>query len=122
MTMTTTWNDAPLERTLKIEDAIALERRRNQRIKLRIRTEARRMDNSLHAQRNPKLSLTIIDVSEGGLSAISRSPVEAGERLLILFPDDCAPIGGRVFGKVIRCKATAEGWKLAMRFDITPAA
>ncbi len=122
MTLTTNWADAAIDRTLRIDDAIALERRRARRIKLRIRTEARRMDNSLLAQRNPKMSLTIIDVSEGGLSAISRSPVEAGERLLVLFPDDCAPIGGRVFGKVIRCRATAEGWKIAMRFDFTPAA
>jgi len=106
----------------RMED-YAPERRRQPRLRLRLRAEARRLDNTLLAHRAPRLSLTINDVSNGGLSALSRSPVEVGERLAVAFPPGSgAPLSGRVLGKVIRCRATAQGWRLAMRFDLTPAA
>ena len=79
------------------------------------------MDNTLRAQRAPKFSLTVVDISEGGIAATSRLPVEAGERLAIQMPPE-AGLGQRVFGKVIRCSATKAGWYLAIKFDYIPAA
>ncbi|MFT3785763.1 MAG: PilZ domain-containing protein [Tepidisphaeraceae bacterium] len=98
------------------------ERRRHPRRFARLRAEARRLDNSVLAKRSPRLGLTILNVSEGGLAATTRSPVEEGERLAIFFPPDQPAPAGRVVGRVIRCKPCPQGWSLAMKFDLTFAA
>ncbi len=112
--------DAAFGLPIRIDDYI--EKRRHTRLRMRLRTEARRMDNTLIAMRNPKLSLTLRDLSEGGLSATSRSPVEVGERLLVTLPPDSPIRARRIYGKVIRCTPSRDGWALAIRFDLCPAA
>ena len=99
----------------------APERRQHVRKGVRMRAEARRMDNTLAAQQSPKLSLTVLDVSEGGIRATSRMPVVAGERLSIALPSESG-LPARIFGKVIRCSARRDGWALAIKFDYIPAA
>lgn len=99
-----------------------VERRRHERRDLRIRAEARRLDNTIHVHRNPKLALTITDISEGGLNATSRSPVEDGERLVVILPPEAGLAMRRIVGSVVRCSAMRDGWQLAMKFDLTPAA
>src|SRR4029450_5226976 len=48
--------------------------------------KSRRIDPSIEPQRNPHLSLTLRDLSLGGLSAISDVPVMRGERVAVFFP------------------------------------
>jgi hypothetical protein len=116
-----TWTSAEAaEKTFKIED-YQPDRRRHARNRVRFTAEARRLDNTLSAQRTPKFGLTVLDLSEGGISAFSRQPVQDGERLLIHMPPS-AGTAKRVFGRVIRCTARRDGWFLAMRFDYVPAA
>lgn len=116
-----TWTSAEAaEKTFKIED-YQPERRRHLRMRVRLLAEARRLDNTLNAQRMPKFGLTILDLSNGGISAISRQPVQEGERLLIHLPPE-AGSPKRVFGRVVRCAARRDGWDLAIRFDLCPAA
>ncbi len=117
----TTWTSAEIaEKTFKISD-YEPERRRSKRTRVRLRAEARRMDNTVTAQRTPKFSLTVLDISDGGVSATSRQPVEAGERLAITLPPESGSTR-KIFGRVIRCTARKDGWYLAIRFDYIPAA
>ena len=97
------------------------ERRRHARRTLRLPATARRLDNTLPAQREPHLPLTILDVAEGGLAATSRSPVFAGERLSIAMPPESG-LPRLIFGRVSRCDARRDGWFLAIQFDAIPAA
>ncbi len=118
---TSTWATAEAAgKTFKITD-YEPERRQHRRNRVRLRAEARRLDNTLSAQRAPKFTLTVLDISEGGIAATSRQPVEDGERLVITLPPD-AGIARRIFGRVVRCKARRDGWSLAIRFDFVPAA
>jgi hypothetical protein len=121
MSTATPWTSAQqAPATLRLQDYV--ERRRHARHRARLRAEARRLDNTLLAKRSPRLALTVGDISEGGLSAVTRSPVEVGERLAVLFsPDQPARIG-RTLGRVIRCEPVANGWRIAMRFDPMQAA
>lgn len=121
MLQTTAWTSAEVaEQTFKISD-YGPERRQHKRTRTRMRAEARRLDNTLAAQRAPKFALTVLDVSEGGIAATSRQPVQDGERLLIVMPPE-AGVTRRVFGRVIRCSARKDGWHLAIQFDFIPAA
>lgn len=116
-----TWtSDEVAERTFKIED-YQPERRRHLRTRVRLLAEARRLDNTLTACRAPRFGLTILDVSDGGISAISRQPVQDGERLVIYMPPESG-LPKRIFGRVVRCDAQRDGWSLAIRFDFVPAA
>lgn len=97
------------------------ERRRHARRLVRVDAEARRLDNTLAAQRSPRLPMAILDVSEGGISAMSKSPVLDGERLAVLLPPGTG-LPTRIFGKVVRCQPRGDRWFLAIRFDAIPAA
>jgi PilZ domain len=111
---------ASQETTYKISDYFP-ERRRHTRFPVRLRADARRLDNASYAQRAPKVALTILDISEGGLRATSRMPVLAGERLAVSMPPESG-LPGRIFGKVIRCSPRKDGYALAIKFDYVPAA
>ena len=97
------------------------ERRRHTRRSMRLTTTACRLDNTLAARREPSLTLTILNVAEGGIAATSRSPVVAGERLSVNVPPE-AGLPERIFGRVSRCDARRDGWFLAIEFDTIPAA
>lgn len=113
-------HQAPETTSFKMSD-YQPERRRHERRRVKLSAEARRMDNTLEAQRSPMFALTVLDVSEGGIRATTKQPVIEGERLAIFLPPD-AELPERIFGKVIRCSARKDGWMLAIQFDYVPAA
>lgn len=84
--------------------------------------EGRRMDHSIHALRQPSLSLHLRDLSLGGLSAISDQPLQAGERLNVAFPPLEQRPGWDAYGRVIRCEPSLSGYHVAVAFDPLPAA
>lgn len=84
--------------------------------------EARRLDHTIHALRDPRLSLAMSDLSAGGLSAITQSPLELGERISVFFPPQGPHRGWDAYGRVIRCDPSATGYRVAMEFDSLPAA
>ncbi len=84
--------------------------------------ESRRVDHSIDAQRNPRLSLTLRDLSLGGLSAISDVPVMRGERLAVFFPPEGSKRGWDAAGRVIRCQPSGTGYRVALEFDPLPMA
>src|SRR5688572_4842234 len=61
------------------------ERRVFPRKEISARVESTRIDHSLSALREPHLTLSLRDLSLGGLSAISPTPLQQGERLTFTF-------------------------------------
>ena len=84
--------------------------------------ESRRVDHTVEAQRNPRLSLTLRDLSLGGLAAISDVPLESGETLSVFFPPHGSNRGWDAHGRVIRCNWTGNGYRIAVEFDPLPKA
>src|SRR5262245_20985711 len=84
--------------------------------------EGFRLDNTLAALRDRRVSLALRDVSLGGLSAIVSAPIEEGERLNVSFPPRGAYSAWDAYGRVIRCEQSAMGYRVAVEFDPLPAA
>jgi hypothetical protein len=81
-----------------------------------------RMDNTVTARKAPQLNLTLRDISIGGLSAISPTPLESGERISVVFPPQSGRVGWDAFGRVIRCEPSVMGYRVALQFDMLQAA
>jgi hypothetical protein len=98
------------------------ERRVFPRKEIHARVEARRLDHTVTARRDPHLSLALRDLSMGGLSALTQTPMSKGERVSVFFPPQGASRGWDAYGRVIRCEPSGMGYRVAMEFDPLPAA
>ena len=107
-------------RTLSLTEGA--ERRMFPRRDVCTRVVSRRLDHSVCARQMPFLSLTVRDLSIGGLSAATNTPLEAGERLSFTFPDDNGHSGWDAIGRVVRCQPVGAGFRVAVEFDPLPAA
>ena len=86
------------------------------------RVQGVRVDHTIRAHRQPQLSLSLRDISVGGLSAVTATPLEAGERLSVVFPAQFGRAGWDAFGRVVRCEASSMGYRIALQFDHLAAA
>ncbi|HTL28158.1 MAG TPA: PilZ domain-containing protein [Tepidisphaeraceae bacterium] len=102
--------------------ADGIERRMFPRREIHAHIESKRVDHTIAAHREPHLALALRDLSLGGLSAISQTPVQAGERLAVFFPPQGTRRGWDAYGRVIRCHPSAMGYRIAVEFDPIPAA
>jgi hypothetical protein len=82
----------------------------------------RRIDHCIQAQRQPRVSLTLRDLSDGGLLAQADVPLMVGERLNVSFPASGIRGGSHVPGRVRRCRPSGMGYRVAIEFDPTPSA
>jgi hypothetical protein len=99
------------------------ERRMFPRKECNMRVEGRRLDHSIEARQMPQLSLSLRDVSLGGLAAHTSMPVSRGERINVFFPPEGPARGWDAYGRVIRCDPSpAGGYRVAVAFDPLPAA
>jgi hypothetical protein len=98
------------------------ERRMFPRKEVHAHIQGKRMDHTIAARREPFLSLALRDLSMGGLSAISQSPVERGERVSVYFPPQGVHRGWDALGRVIRCEPSSFGYRVAVEFDPIPMA
>ncbi len=89
---------------------------------VQFRVQGRRVDHTVSARQNPFLSLSTRDLSVGGLAAVSTQPLDAGERVSVFFPPEGPNRGWDAYGHIIRCEPTAIGWRVAIEFDLRPAA
>jgi hypothetical protein len=101
---------------------IRLERRVFPRKEIHARVEGRRLDHALCVYKRPTVSLAIRDLSAGGLSAISDTPLLPGERVTVFFPPQGIKRGWDAYGRIIRCEPSALGYRVAIEFDVLPAA
>lgn len=81
-----------------------------------------RIDHTIPAHREPCLSLSLRDISVGGLSAISPTELQNGERLSVFFPPESGRMGWDAYGRVIRCEQSTMGYRVALEFDRLQAA
>ena len=98
------------------------ERRIFTRKEVQARVSGMRMDHSIPALQQPQVSLSLRDLSIGGLSAISTQPLNAGERLAVFFPPQGASKGWDAYGRIIRCDPGHFGYRIAVEFEAVPAA
>lgn len=98
------------------------ERRMFPRRQVRMRVEGKRLDHDIDALRLPHLSLSLQDISAGGLGAFSETPLKPGERLTVTIPAQGFQPGWDAYGRVIRCQPGSLGYRVAVEFDALPAA
>lgn len=98
------------------------ERRVFPRRECHTRCEGRRHDNTLEACQEPQVSLALRDLSLGGLSAISATPMQRGERVSVFFPPQGPNRGWDAYGRIVRCEKSSFGYRVAVEFDTLPAA
>ena len=84
--------------------------------------QANRVDHTIAARRQPRVTLSLKDLSLGGLSAFSSMPLEQGERVSVHFPQTDALGGWNAVGRVLRCVPSVMGYRIAVEFDPLPAA
>jgi hypothetical protein len=88
----------------------------------------KRIDHTIPALQHPSLKLTVRDLSLSGMSALSDTPLERGERLSVSFPSLSIAGGLRraggwdATGRVIRCEPSGVGYRVAVEFDTVPSA
>ena len=108
---------------LSISGSSGAERRMFPRKEVNVRVEGKRLDHSIEARQMPHLSLSLKDVSLGGLAAMTSSPISRGERITVFFPPEGPARGWDAYGRVVRCDASpAGGYRVAVAFDPLPAA
>ncbi len=105
------------------------ERRMFPRRPANAQARCKRVDHALPALRHPALTLSLRDLSLGGLSAISETPLQRGERLTVSFPaqgvfsvGSARRNGWDTAGRVIRCEPSGLGYRVAVEFDAVLAA
>ena len=104
------------------DSAHGLERRNFERREMRAQVQGRRLDHTLAALRRPVLTMSLRDVSAGGLCALSDTPIPAGERVTVSVSARGAFGGWDAYGRVIRCTPSGGGYRVAIEFDRLPAA
>ncbi len=108
---------------LPLTDAQGADRRLWQRRDVVTQVQGTRLDHTLPARQQPQLSLSLRDLSLGGLSGLSDKPLETGERVAVRFPPQGLGTGGwDAAGRVIRCSQSAMGYRIAIEFDPLPQA
>lgn len=113
---------ALLKMPARMEEVNWADRRMFPRKEISAEVVGRRLDHSIEARQQPRLSLSLRDLSLGGLSAISDRPVDRGERLTVSFPNKGTSRGWDAFGRVLRCDPSGMGYRLAVEFDPLPMA
>jgi hypothetical protein len=108
-------------RRIRTEEPVSIRLRPNRR-EAEERIEARRLDHTLPARRQPRLSLTLHRTMDGGLSATSSVPLCSGERLSLFMPAHPACRQWGALGHVVRCEPARDGYRIAIAFDSLPAA
>lgn len=98
------------------------ERRLCPRRPIRPSVDALRLDRTIEARRQPCVRLELDNISAGGVLAFSQAPLSPGERLNVNFPTNSQHMGWDAYGRVVRCQPSAPGYKVAVEFDLLPAA
>jgi len=101
------------EKTYKLDPR---ERRMFLRKDTQSRVEGKRLDHSVIARQQPQVSLSLRDLSFGGLSAMSDQPLQCGERVAVFFR------GWDAYGRILCCDPSQLGYRVAVEFDPLPAA
>ena len=119
--------DSPAATAVPHMKIAGAERRAFPRKEISARVEGTRLDHTVNARREPHVTMSLRDLSLGGLSAISPMPLEHGERVTVSVPPQGLSCGNTrggwdAVGRVLRCTPSALGYRIAVEFDALPAA
>jgi hypothetical protein len=122
---TSNWH--PPLRLVRDDDPVAeaghpSERRVSPRRETTVTVMGRRLDHSVPARRQPVLTMNLRDLSAGGLSGITPTPLAAGERIAVSFPQQGMRMGWGACGRVLRCEPAGNGYQVAVEFESLPTA
>jgi PilZ domain-containing protein len=76
-----------------------------------------RVDHTLSARQNPRLTLELRDLSLGGMAAVADFPLERGEHLSVVFPRRGLAPAWNALGRVVRCEETPFGYCVGIEFE-----
>jgi len=79
--------------------------------------QAHRLDHTISARRDPRLSMELRDLSISGMAAMTDRPLERGEQLSVTFPKRGISPAWNACGRVVRCEATAFGYRVGIEFE-----
>lgn len=63
------------------------------------------------------LTLDLIDLSDGGIGAVSQEPLAVGSRITVFFPPHGAEPGFDLAGEVVRCHAKEDRHRIGIALD-----
>jgi hypothetical protein len=116
----------PIMRLVRDEDYAEEQHRRERRIfprrEVKLTVAGKRLDHSVLARRQPALVMDVRDLSVGGLSALTETPLLAGELIAVSFPTEGLKMGWSACGRVVRCSPSALGYRVAVEFESIPSA
>src|SRR3982751_2129225 len=120
------YSSQPIMRLVR-EEEIADERHRSERRifprrEVSMTVAGTRLDHSIPARRQPALAMDVRDLSVGGLSALTETPLMPGELIAVTFPPQGLKMGWNACGRVIRCSPSALGYRVAVEFESIPSA
>ena len=107
---------------MTITPETADERRMFQRKEDHRHVRGRRLDHSVDARREPEVTVSLRDMSVGGIGAIVDRPLAAGERLAVFFPSEPGAMGFTASGRIVRCEPSSFGYRIGLAFDGVPMA
>jgi hypothetical protein len=81
-----------------------------------------RIDHTISARQNPRLTLNLRDLSAGGLGVLADRPLNEGEHLTVEIPRRGLVPGWDAVGRVVRCEPSAMGYRVGLEFDSRMAA
>lgn len=103
-------------------DSLPFERRLHHRRSIHGRVTAIRTPRPGQEQPAMICPLTLCDMSDTGLGAISQEPLEPGSTITVLFPPHGPEKGFDLYGKVVRCNTRSEGHEIGIQFSRQVAA
>ena len=93
-----------------------------ERRETKLTANAKRLDHSIPARRQPTLQFMMRDLSIGGCSALTDIPLNEGEHLSVTIPPQGLVQAWNAFARVVRCQPSSLGYRVAVEFDPLPAA
>ena len=103
-------------------DALTFERRGSSRYVIAGRfTAVRGSDTEGHGAKRI-CSLELMNISDGGLGAVSKDPIDIDARITVFFPPHGPERGFDMCGRVVRCSQLDRGHEVGIRFDERHAA
>ena len=84
--------------------------------------QARRLDHSLCARRQPKVCMELVELSDESVVCNSDLPLLVGELLSLAVPRYQGHGGWQAYGRIVQCDASFEGYRVRIEFESLRAA
>ena len=99
-----------------IIDESVMERRRHRRTHLSISAHCIRLDPDGGDVTD---RIDVVDISRGGLGALSSRPFYPGQRLVLCLPGPYSGGQRSTYASIVRCRQRAEGYRIGLEFAPT---